>query len=287
MTSYACVLFLNRLSEICHWKILLLEAWGEDTQIADVPAYKTYAQSAAFLILWPHWTQPEPRTCGGAPCFWPGGKVLGFTSAINTLHYARGFKQDYGNWHSLGNYGWNWSWVLCYFKKSENTRNLDPIYARDIKYHSTGEYQDVQTFSYQDKSIYSVLRTYKELGYNNTDYNGPHPTGIFLMEGTLKGGIRVRTTPSSKQSVAIERTYILWLVLGSPSSLLTTVRGLQCRICTRSRSCSKRESVCWQGGNSQRRCPFFTSNPHAVWYISSRNTKQLRNRGYQKLHSGL
>jgi len=51
----------------------------------------------------------------------------------------------------------------------------------------------VQTFPYQDKNTYAVLDAYRELGYNNTDYNGPHPTGIFLMQGTVKGGVRQST----------------------------------------------------------------------------------------------
>ena len=203
MTSYECLLFSNRLSEICHWKILLLEAGGEETQFADVPAYKTYAQSKASPILWPHWTQPEPRTCRGKPCFWPGGKVLGGTSTINTLLYARGFKQDYDNWQSLGNYGWNWSSVLHYFKKSEN--NLDTKNSIDIKYHSIGGYLNVQTFPYQDKNINSVLNAYKELGYNNTDYNGPHPTGISLVQGTVKDGVRQSTNNAFLKTVCRHR----------------------------------------------------------------------------------
>jgi choline dehydrogenase-like flavoprotein len=174
-----------------HWRILLLEAGGEETQIDGVPAYKTYSQSDRSPILWPHWTQPEPRTCGGTPCFWPGGKVLGGTSTINTLIYARGFKKDYDNWYSLGNYGWNWEAVLRYFKKSEN--NLDPVYSQDTRYHSTGGYLGIQTFPYRDRNTYTVLDAYKELGYNNTDYNGPQPTGIFLMQGTVRNGVRQST----------------------------------------------------------------------------------------------
>ncbi|PSN51482.1 hypothetical protein C0J52_00759 [Blattella germanica] len=181
----------NRLSEIGHWNILLLEAGIDSTEVDDVPAYKNILQSDRSDILWPHWTQPEPRTCGGTPCFWPGGKALGGTSTINTLLYARGFKDDYDKWERLGNKGWGWNKVLRYFKKSEN--NLDPIYANDTEYHSTGGYLGVQTFPYHDENTYTIIKAYEELGYSNTDYNGPQPTGVFLMQGTVKDGVRQST----------------------------------------------------------------------------------------------
>ena len=182
---------IHRLSEIGHWNILLLEAGQDSTEIDDVPAYKSYLQTDQSTILWPYWTQPEPSTCGGNPCFWPIGKVLGGTSTINTMLYARGFKGDYDHWAKLGNRGWDWKTVLHYFKKSEN--NLDEIYADDTEYHATGGYLSVQTFPYHDENTYNVIKAYEELGYNNTDYNGPNPTGIFLMQGTVKNGVRQST----------------------------------------------------------------------------------------------
>ena len=116
------------------------------------------------------------------------GKVLGGTSTINTLLYARGFKQDYDLWEELGNYGWNWENVLSYFKKSED--NLDSLYAQDEEHHSKGGYLGIQTFPYHDQNTYTVVKAYEELGYKNTDYNGAHPTGIFMMQGTIRDGMR-------------------------------------------------------------------------------------------------
>lgn len=34
----------NRLSEIPHWKVLLLEAGGDENEISDVPAVAAYLQ---------------------------------------------------------------------------------------------------------------------------------------------------------------------------------------------------------------------------------------------------
>ncbi|XP_069694934.1 glucose dehydrogenase [FAD, quinone]-like isoform X2 [Periplaneta americana] len=159
--------------------------------MSRIPAYKSFSQTLNSSIIFPYMTEAEPATCAGSPCFWPTGKVLGGSSTINTLLYARGFKKDYDKWHDMGNYGWDWITVLQYFKKSEN--NLDPKYAKYIKYHSTGGYQSVQMFPYQDMNVYTVLDAYKELGYSNTDYNGPHPTGVFLVQGTVKDGFRMST----------------------------------------------------------------------------------------------
>jgi choline dehydrogenase-like flavoprotein len=67
------------------------------------------------------------------------------------------------------------------------------LYSKDTEYHSTGGYLGVQTFPYHDRNTQTILDAYKELGYNNTDYNGPQPTGIFLAQGTVKNGVRQST----------------------------------------------------------------------------------------------
>lgn len=49
---------------------------------------------------------------------------MGGTSALGSIYYVRGNREDYDNWDRVGNPGWSYKDVLPYFKKSEN--NMDP-----------------------------------------------------------------------------------------------------------------------------------------------------------------
>lgn len=48
---------------------------------------------------------------------------MGGTSAINSMVYVRGNRDDYNKWAQLGNQGWSYDEVLPYFIKSENNRD--------------------------------------------------------------------------------------------------------------------------------------------------------------------
>lgn len=53
----------NRLSEISHWKILLLEAGGDETEISDVPLLAGYLQLSK--LDWKYKTEPQGTSCLG------------------------------------------------------------------------------------------------------------------------------------------------------------------------------------------------------------------------------
>jgi choline dehydrogenase-like flavoprotein len=93
---------LDRLSEVPSWKVLLLEAGGEEPYEADIPAFGQNLKLSA--LDWQYWTEPENTSCGGAPCQWPRGKVLGGGSSINDMIYNRGNRLDYDHWSDLGEY---------------------------------------------------------------------------------------------------------------------------------------------------------------------------------------
>ena len=91
-----------RLSEINEWKILLLEAGGEEPPLLDVPPLRDIAYKSH--VDWNYETQPQEGVCGGQPCGWPRGKGLGGTSMINSMTYNRGNRRDYDHWEKIGKF---------------------------------------------------------------------------------------------------------------------------------------------------------------------------------------
>lgn len=55
-------------------------------------------------------------------CIWDYGQgyVVGGGSIFNGFVMICGVRYDYDVWCMLGNFGWSWYGMFCYFKKSEN-----------------------------------------------------------------------------------------------------------------------------------------------------------------------
>lgn len=69
-------------------------------------------------------------------CFWPRGKVLGGSSAINAMFYVRGTPRDFNRWAEIGNPTWDYETALKYMKKSEGQQNPELVKYKDGRYHS-------------------------------------------------------------------------------------------------------------------------------------------------------
>ncbi|OWR55003.1 hypothetical protein KGM_207052 [Danaus plexippus plexippus] len=182
----------NRLSEIGHWKVLLLEAGGDETEISDVPLLAGYLQLSK--LDWKYKTEPQGTSClamEGGRCNWPRGKVLGGSSVLNYMLYLRGNKKDYDTWESLGNKGWSYNDVLYYFKKSEDNQNP---YLAKTPYHSTGGYLTISEAPYHTPLVSSFIDAGLEMGYLNRDINGENQTGFMVAQGTLRRGSRCSTS---------------------------------------------------------------------------------------------
>ncbi|WP_028601872.1 GMC family oxidoreductase [Ottowia thiooxydans] len=117
--SAGCVL-ANRLSAERGTTVLLLEA-GPDAEPFWV---RTPAGVGNVFfderINWKFFTEPEAKLAGRR-LYWPRGKVMGGSSAINGMVYVRGFASDYDHWRDQGNAGWSWQDVVPYFQRSESS----------------------------------------------------------------------------------------------------------------------------------------------------------------------
>ncbi|KAF8972220.1 GMC oxidoreductase-domain-containing protein [Flammula alnicola] len=66
---------------------------------------------------WAFQTVPQ-ETLDGRSLFWPRGKTLGGSSAINFFLFHRPPKADIDAFEKLGNPGWNWDLLKKYYNKS-------------------------------------------------------------------------------------------------------------------------------------------------------------------------
>ncbi|XP_013166588.1 PREDICTED: glucose dehydrogenase [FAD, quinone]-like [Papilio xuthus] len=196
--SAGCVL-ANRLTEVHDWKVLVLEAGGNENFFSDVPIF------APFLSLtplnWGYNSEPEQKACRdlrGNVCFMPRGKVLGGSSVLNFLIYQRGHPEDYNDWARMGNEGWSYSEILPYFKKSENIQINE---LKNSSYHGKGGYLDIDYASFSSPLQTAFKHAGEELGFEWNDPNGENVIGFSKPQATIRKGRRCSTSKAFLEPV--------------------------------------------------------------------------------------
>ena len=115
--SAGCVL-ANRLSADPACKVLLLEAGPPDhNPLLRVPVFAGRWFQGKYLN-WSYLTEPQAGLDQRAIA-WPRGRVLGGSSSINGMIYARGHPQDFARWTATGLRDWSMEQVLPYFRRAE------------------------------------------------------------------------------------------------------------------------------------------------------------------------
>lgn len=135
-------------------------------------------------------------------CRWSRGKVLGGSSVLNNMLYARGNPIDYENWLEQGNPGWGYNDVLRYFKKSED--NKDSFLAH-TPYHSNGGYLTVSKAPANTSLAEAFMAAGREMGYDVHDINGKRQMGFMLPQGTIKNGSRCSTAKAFLKPARLRR----------------------------------------------------------------------------------
>lgn len=174
----------SRLSEGGRFSVLVLEAGGWDRNIwIHLPI--GFAKTAIDKrVNWAYQTETEPNLKGRS-VYWPRGKVIGGSGAINGLIHVRGQREDFDGWRDAGCPGWGWSDVLPYFKKYES--------------HHLGEGAlhggsgPVTVAKPRDRSVLSksVIAACMKTGLErNTDFNSGVQDGVGFYDLTIRKGRR-------------------------------------------------------------------------------------------------
>ncbi len=194
--SAGCVL-ANRLSEDQRVQVLLLEAGAPSSERLAHAVRGPYLGFAGPEVDWGYESIAE-EGCDGRRIPLPRGKLLGGSSAVNSMVYIRGNVLDYDAWDLAG---WSWADLLPYFLKAEdNSRGRS-------RWHRVSGPLAVSDQHLRMPASRAFLVAAEGAGLaRNRDFNGSEQDGVGVYQLTERGG-----TPASAAA-----SY-LWPAMGRPN----------------------------------------------------------------------
>jgi choline dehydrogenase len=137
--SAGCVL-ADRLSADGKARVLLLESGPADRSLwIHMPAGygKLFYHSR---LNYRFFTEPQP-TLGNRQDYYPRGRVVGGSGAINAMVYCRGLPRDFDDWERSGASGWGWAAVRETYEKIEtlvapdgSSSGTGPMHVSDVRH---------------------------------------------------------------------------------------------------------------------------------------------------------
>jgi choline dehydrogenase len=173
----------GRLSEDPALEVALVEAGpAVDEPIFRVPGLFWQQQKSSFD--WDFLTEPE-RGLDERRAYLPRGRVLGGSSAMNTMLYVRGAASDYDDWAAAGCAGWGYEDVLPLFRRSEdNSRGASEL-------HGVGGPLSVVDVPEVPSLLRHWVAAAEEDGLAAAeDFNAPAPEGVGIYQSTQRDGER-------------------------------------------------------------------------------------------------
>ncbi len=212
--SAGCIL-AARLSENPDFRVLLVEAGGSGRHD---PMLKVPMMTALLLKgrrhVWRHVTEAEPGL-GGRRVDLPRGKVLGGSSTINGMVYARGLPSDYDAWARAGLPDWSWPKVRPYFLRSEEFLGEGRQAAQDAAV-SANEAAETGTdhgfdgplaVSRRARPVSPLADAFVQAGIEaghprSRDFNAERPEGFGYYHFTTRSGYRESTATAFLEPAA-------------------------------------------------------------------------------------
>ncbi len=174
----------SRLSEDPDRKVLLLEAGGDAPINSRVPS--DWVTLFNTEHDWGYHTVAQ-EGCRGRRIFWPRGKMVGGSGAMNAMIYIRGLPRDFDGWaQNEGCPGWGWESMLDEFIASESNAQFgnDPLHGSSGPLH-------VQNPTYTHPYEQAWIDAGVAAGFaRNTDFNGARQDGFGYFQLVIKDGAR-------------------------------------------------------------------------------------------------
>ena len=171
-------------------RVALMEAGGPHRRLLDVPLLSLWAwlrQPARYC--WSDRTEPQ-AALGGRRVFWPAGRLVGGSSAINAMIYCRGHRASYDRWQCpAGSESdvpvWNYDALLPYFRRGEDFEGEASIH------HGAGGPIGVSASRYPTALADAFLLGCEELGIRRTDdFNSGAAEGAGYLHVSQRKGRR-------------------------------------------------------------------------------------------------
>ncbi|MCU4178360.1 GMC family oxidoreductase [Bosea sp. BH3] len=182
--SAGCVL-AGQLAEAGSGSILVIEAGPRDRSPwihLPIGYGKTFYHPR---LNWMYRTTAQSEL-DGREIYQPRGKVVGGSSSINAMVYARGQQEDFDEWERLGNPGWGWAEVLAAYRRMEDhALGTSPWHGAGGPLHVT----DIEAQAHPLTALFVKAAGEAGLAFN-PDLNGATSAGAGYYQITTRGGRR-------------------------------------------------------------------------------------------------
>ena len=183
--SAGCVL-AARLTESGKHRVLLLEGGGADNHMWIHIPLGVGKLLTNERYAWKFETEPQ-ASMHGQSIYWPRGKVLGGSSALNGMAYVWGDPREYDSWSERGIEGWRFDDLLPYFKRLES----NPFTDNPLRGHNGPMRITDRALRERDTISEAFVHGCGEAGIESTpDYNAVRYEGVRYLEQTAHNGRR-------------------------------------------------------------------------------------------------
>lgn len=176
-----------RLSESGRHSVLLLEAGGKGRHPYVHMPMGVGRMLTDPRFIWSFHTEPEAEMFD-QEIFWPRGRMLGGSSSLNGMIFARGAPHRYDEWRDGNTPGWGYDELLPYFRKLEDRPE------GDAEQRGRGGPIRVDSGNYRDPLSTAFLEACVEAGAErNPDYNAGKFEGVSWLQYSTRRGRRNST----------------------------------------------------------------------------------------------